>query len=291
MITHLPLIIIPWKDTYAMKHGVALLSVVLLLVAIVHSVPASAELLTPRTWGGVTVVTTTGWEYVDVQVRWLAEQRLLEVIRSDGARRNFTPEEIRVVLDAEGRDVTQAILSGRPDRRQPVRVPSHPAFSEPLPADGRGSAVEIGGAPLGIGPGQGFAGNARVEDPVGRRFAFALAANLGYGWSQEDWQDPFEEGIAYDLKIRAAFSSTTYLLVGYRRQEMKRPRTDYGFARTLEQDIFLAGLGFMKAAQTYGQVLPYLELAFARVSQNRRPTSPYFDEPAHPVDPFFPVVY
>src|SRR3989339_817531 len=69
---------------------------------------AAAGSASAMIWSDVTVVTVAGWEYRHVSVEVLPDGQSLDMIDESGARKAITSANVRVILDARGKDITVA---------------------------------------------------------------------------------------------------------------------------------------------------------------------------------------
>jgi len=210
------------------------LGLALVLVATISlAVPAMARIITPdRTTSEAlfrcTVVLADGWELADVAATWFADEGVLVIERTDGARRSLRPEDLAGLRDAAGRDITREILPAwavdrlggdmppvapRPQPSpHPEPVPDPPAtwpvIDDPAPAD---TWQEIGSA----GPRNP---RAPTQDP---RVVFSL--ETGYSAPHDGHFGNYDGGIGFEGVLRMQIAGPLYFSGGYLFQTLRNP--------------------------------------------------------------------
>ena len=195
------------------------LAVAALMAAV--SAAATETASEPAAWRGVTVVLADGWRYRDVEVHPDRYGAGLWIRRADGAERLVPAEAVASIHDADGRDVTAAVLGAQSPPPASSRPPGPAAPRSPEPGPG----VEPGwdGALVARG-----AGDARVGMPAatgtdpGRAplFAVALGAEAGFATGEGAWYEGFEPAWGVGGRLRLTTHERTYLGLGVRHQTL-----------------------------------------------------------------------
>lgn len=160
-------------------------------------------------WHGVTVTDANGWTMRGVTLALAADDEGLVIIRADGAEKPLAFADVALVVDAEGRDITDEVLTG-----VPAFEPGAGDEPEPREADSRANPEFDVARPKPElvprrGPGRGR--------PT--MFAFALDAGGGVADVTGDWFWGLEDGGFAQLGARLAHSGRGYLHLVYRHQQ------------------------------------------------------------------------
>ena len=179
--------------------------VVAAAVLLCFAASAPAKLLVPASRSGVTVMFADGWDLPDVNVQWSDAEAVLVVVRSDGARRVFDPEDLRGLRDASGRDITFEILPAWTERRLGAALQGRDIVESappPLRPDLRPAA-----------PGEVW------------RFVFGLEA--GFDKPLDGDFDGVEGGLGFDVRARLQLLGPVYLAGGYSWRSLGDRETAY----------------------------------------------------------------
>lgn len=214
----------------------------LILLAIVLAVlPPNTSAQNPESdppepstvWRNVKVVDAHNWEYAGVELRWVGGGEALQIRRPDGATRNFEPDEIQWVYDANGLDITAAVAEARLSGSQPEfvreRVPSAPAGD-----------VEIGGSPE-------VAGATLAERTMPRLFELTFGLGIGYATHAGNWFLGLDDGVNFQADMRVMVGTRNFLHLVFRHQDFGRQTLEFydypsiGIETSLREYQFLIG--------------------------------------------------
>jgi len=183
--------------------------------------PAAARILLPQDLDQTTVVLPGGWELPGMAVRWSDPDAGLWVVRDDGARRLYRPEELVGLRDAQGRDITAEVLPAWALERLAIapRMPL-PRDRDAEPAwDDRASRPDHGAPRAQVDERE--AGSSTARD---WRFLFGFEAGLSKPHDL-DLADS-EGGLGFDVRARLQFAGSLYLAGGYSWQDLERAASD-----------------------------------------------------------------
>ncbi|MBK8167661.1 MAG: hypothetical protein IPK64_17075 [bacterium] len=237
------------------------------------------------TWDNVTVVTVDGWEYPGMTVSGAMGQDTLVMVGEGGGRRKLPRARIRLILDADGRDITQAVLTAPGDGT------TEPAVLEPesgpvAPAPDSGSAATIG-----VPTSPTMAATPRPLRNLGPRCRFKVSPSLGLGYSQAsgDWFTGMTSGMAIDGKVRIMFSDTGFMVLSYRHQGLgvdSSMRELYGLL--LDWDVsfseYFVGVGNAMLPKSLTAPFAYGEVGLGIIVHNLSATivgNPYDSDPQY----------
>lgn len=193
----------------AMKATGRKISVFILLALLTSCVPAWAT-----TWEHVTIVTVDGWEYSDMAVTGAVGQDFLTMIDGGGGRRKMPRSRIRVIVDADGRDISQAVFtaSGEGSVDQSDMEPERESISPPVGVQPPSTVVDA--VPTDNDPSRRPLRSIRSQ----QRFKFSPSLSFGYGQAGGPWFEGFTSGMALEGKLRVMFSKDSFMSFGYRHQ-------------------------------------------------------------------------
>ncbi len=180
-------------------------SALALLVTLLFALPATAKLMVPRDFHGVTVIINGGWELPGMTVRWSDDDGGLWVYRPDGARRLYQPSELAALQDANGRDMTREVippsalssLSVAPPRQKP------PAYQPPSQPPAQ-VADEIGGSTAAARPAK------KSTD-----WRFLLGVEGGWGKPHDTDLLGSNGGLGLGVRVRLQLAGALFLAGGY----------------------------------------------------------------------------
>lgn len=156
-------------------------------------------------WHGVTVTDASGWTLRDVTLVLAADGEGLLIIRADGAEKPLAFADVALVVDADGRDITDEVLTG---------VPALEPGAEEEP--------ELREADPCANPEFDVVRQEPKRIPVRGRprlFDFALDAGGGVADVTGDWFWGLEDGGFAQFGARLAHSGKGYLHLVYRHQQ------------------------------------------------------------------------
>lgn len=179
-------------------------------------------------WEDVTVVTLGGWEYRGVSLDVSSDSTFVELIDAGGGRKRLTNSNIRLVLDARGKDITAAVLAGEAPPIHTSDTADSSQVAEPMERIRTGPPVP---ATSGAGPHAAARSSSGIR-AQGLRFRAMLTGGLGYGVPTGDWFEGMTSGLAIDFTGRIAVSSALYLGLAYKHQKLGVDE-DYEGAMTL----------------------------------------------------------
>lgn len=163
-------------------------------------------------WHGVVVTDAQGWTLRGVSLYLADDGQGLVVVRADGAEKALAFADVARVLDAEGLDITDEVLTGEPGRDADDGGAGEPAVDRDGPrADPEFDVV-----------------SPRAQQPAGRGrplreppfFTFALEAGGGVADLTGDWFWGLEDGGFAQFGARLAHSPLGYLHLVYRHQQL-----------------------------------------------------------------------
>ena len=155
-----------------------------------------------QTWRGVTVTDAHGWQLENVTITWIEDGRFLEIRRTDGATRTMAPEDVQLIHDAQGVDITAAVGL--------ARTPGAGGFIEPAAADNSRAS----GAVLNSTESSG----ATTLSTAGL-FNVGLDVGMGYATHAGTWFSGLDDGLNFQVGARAMVTEVDYMRFIYRRQD------------------------------------------------------------------------
>lgn len=206
----------------------AVLPVLAALLAVMLStpLPARAAAEAAPAWPHVTVERKDGSLVRDVTLAWVLDGFLLEATAGDGSVTTLAPSQVRAVLAADGRDVTDEVGAACPARDVDFRLLGSRArrpFLFALMGDA-GVGVAVGNSPGGGDPVPVLLGGLRV--------AVAGPLHVRLGLRRQD----LEQAAGTGGGLRSSAGTDLLLLLGGR---LRQPRDNDNFAY-LEGGVLLA---------------------------------------------------
>ncbi|MBM4130083.1 hypothetical protein FJ250_03510 [bacterium] len=198
---------VPYGNPERMAWRLALALVVLTAAYVVAAADEEGGANGP--WHGVTVTDAGGWTLRDVTLALAADGEGLVIIRADGAEKPLAFADMALVVDADGRDITDEVLTG-----VPALEPGAEEEPEPREADPRANPeFDVVPPEPALLPGRGLGGG---RPPL---FAFALDAGGGAADLTGDWFWGLEDGGFAQFGARLAHAERAYLHLLYRHQD------------------------------------------------------------------------
>jgi len=222
----------------------------------------------PQDRSGVTVVLSGGWELPNMTIRWSDPEKGLWVVRSDGARRLYTPQELSSLHDANGQDITRDVipawaLAQMGITYQPVQPQPTP---QPMPPPQQTQQYDE----LGHNP------QPKVEQPQDRTaWRFLIGADAGYTKGRnEDFGDT-EGGPSLNALVRLQLAGPLYLAGGYSWSNLGRCESfcapmpgmdngDYYYGGDVEVQGYWGGLSLIPEGRNADSARFYLEAGVGR---------------------------
>lgn len=171
-------------------------------------------------WAGVTVTDQQGWTLRNVTLLLSDDGASLIVVRSDGAEKELAFAEIARVLDADGRDITDEVLTGLAIGDQDPEAAA--------PVDGN---TEFAPAPIR----NSLRGRGRDLPP---QFDFAFDLGGGMADVTGDWFGNTEDGAFVQGGLRLGLSDRRYVHFVVRQQSLGSALYYYGYdIEPVELDI------------------------------------------------------
>jgi len=241
-------------------HALRLLSLTVLLL--VAAAPAAAQ-----EEADATVVTAEGWQLTPVTARWVDAESKLVVIRTDGARRAYAPEEIQAIYDWEGRNVSARIMPEWAVRRM-ARTRSTPPPATP-PANQGWTQPVVNSPGQWPAPAPAHA----APRPIYWQRMLSLGAELnkpfGDGFLESDG------GEAFDIRGRVLVGGSIYVVGGFSWQYLSALVLDpdvhgEGFDKGRLRSAW-AGLALVSGSQNPGSARFYVEGGLGRFTADQMP--------------------
>ena len=171
-------------------------------------------------WSGVTVTDQQGWTLRNVTLLLSADGAALIVVRGDGAEKELAFEDVALVLDAEGRDITDEVLTGIvvSDEESEV-VEEAPAPPVAGAADGN---PEFAPAPI-------RSTSRRPGRAAPPQFGFAVDLGGGVADVTGDWFANTDDGAFIQGGVRVGLSDRRYAHFIVRQQSLGSATYYYGY--------------------------------------------------------------
>ncbi len=185
-------------------------------------------------WHTVDVTDTTGWTLRGVSLYLAEDGQGLVVVRADGAEKALAFADVARVLDADGRDITDEVLTGV--SLGETIAPAPPPFEARV-------APEFAAEPLARHrPGRG-------EEP--QLFAFALDAGGGVAELVGDWFWGLDDGGFTQAGVRLHTTGSGYVHLLYRHQQAgSRSYVMYWDGPTVDVDLRVQSFQFLYGTHT-----------------------------------------
>lgn len=222
------------------KAGALALLAVILLIS-----PASAKLMVPQDFTGVTVVLSGGWELPGLTVRWSDPDGGLYVVRADGARRLYKPQEMAGLKDNQGRDITRDVMPDWAVQRLAITPgglpPVEPRQQEPV----HQWYQEAGGQPS-----QQWDDSGPNQMAPSNDWIFLLGVEAGWGKPRDNDFLNSDGGLGVGVRTRLQLGGALYLAGGYSWQSL--PAGRYPMVRQADSDHGVPDLPMMQEGQLKG---------------------------------------
>jgi hypothetical protein len=229
-----------------------------LLVLISSTLPTAAQLAPEGAWPGVTLLLQDGWRFRDVTVYLDADGAGLWILRTDGAERLVSPDQVARIIDGEGQDITQQVLGGLRSPR--TRSDTPPPLVQPYRQDPE---------PTGQ---LGWDGTYEPTDrtwpePPSKELPFKLGLGVegGFAMPAGDWYSGVEGSWFVGGKLRTVVHERSYFSLGARYQDLGSASLyPDGYSDFSAHILMLeATFGWMSPTSPRSRTLTYFELGVA----------------------------
>ncbi len=229
-------------------------------------------------WKNVTVISATGWKYVDVTVENVAGDSAIVIVSDDGARERASFSNIRVIRDQRGKDITALVLSYSAESSEGAAAYDSASIGQALAPASAASAIAPQ-APDESRISRRPRESRREEVFYGKRFKVMFAGGAGYSVPLGEWFEGMTSGFAGEAVVRLAVADNFYLGFSYKRQWLGIEKSyeelcfydDYYNVQCIpvEWDIhldeFYLAFGWMSPVSSYRTPFAYAEVGMGLV--------------------------
>ena len=202
------------REPFGRSVSSCLIAGILVIAAICLSVSrAHAEV-----WKNVTVISATGWKYVDVTVENVAGDSAIVIVSDDGARERASFSNIRVIRDQRGKDITALVLSYSAESSEGATAYDGASIGQGLPPVSAASAIAPQAPDESRISRRPRESRREKEAFYGKRFNVMLAGGAGYGIPLGEWFEGMTAGFGGGAALRLAVADNFYIGFSYKRQ-------------------------------------------------------------------------